>query len=305
MPDRHASSNAASRAAYVLRMHALSKLEGALRDRGLDALLVKGAALAMTHYDEPWTRAMGDVDLVARPGACGRTLKALAAHGFVAGATAGRPLSGDFFGETGLTLDCGATSVLLELHTGLDKLVARPVDYEAIFARASPAPGLPHVLLPSDEDHVLLLALHAAGHDFLHEPACADLDLLLARGVDEAALLHRARQWRLGTVLFVMLSLLRERGSARVPDRLLATLAPGALRRAAVGVYRSRLATPGASESLGWPWIARQTVLRDDLPAWARGVLAYAWARAVERAFLAPPEAPRKTDCPEARRAAR
>jgi hypothetical protein len=285
---------AGAQAAYLLRMHGLQKLDealGAPSGAALAVLVVKGAALAMTHYERPWERAMVDIDFVVRPGSRGRVLSALREHGFVEDSSAGRPWSHPFFGETALTLPCGALSVPFELHTTLDKLVARPVDHEAIFTRASPAPGLPRLLLPAAEDHVLLLALHAAGHDFRHAPACADLDLLFARGIDERAVLRRARRWRLTTALFVMLSLLREAGSTHVPDGLLRATEPSGLRRAVVRRYRAHISDPGAPLRLGWPWVARQTVLRDDLVAWARGVVEYAGTRAVEAALLRVPEA--------------
>jgi len=272
----------ADQAAYVLRMHALQRLDRALGEHALDALLVKGAALALTHYAEPWTRAMSDIDVIVRPGALGPTLAALRAGGFVVAADAERPLTAAFFGETLATLPCGVTSVPVELHTRLDKLVARPVDHAAIFVRAAPAPSLARLRLPASEDHVLLLALHAAGHDFHHGPACADVELVLAAGIDEDALIQRAREWRLSTALFVMLSVLRERGSTAVSDRLLGAVAPRGLRRSGVARYRAHVADPGATLGLGWPWIARQTVLRDDLAAWGLGVAAYAGARVAE-----------------------
>ncbi len=272
----------ANQAAYVLRMHALQRLDRALADAGLEVLVVKGAALALTHYAEPWKRAMGDVDVIVRPGERRATLAALEKRGFVVRTAADRPLSAPFFGETMVTLPCGVTSVLVEVHTRLDKLVARPVDHAAVFARAKPAPELPHLRLPASEDHLLLIALHAAGHDFCHEPACADVELLLAAGVDEAALIERALSWRLGTVLFVMLSLVRERGVVPVSDRVLGAVEPRGLRRFVVARYRSRIAGAAFTPSLGWPWIGRQTILRDDLGAWARGATLYAGARAAE-----------------------
>jgi Uncharacterised nucleotidyltransferase len=284
-PGRAGHGAARAQAAYLLRTHALEKLCRALEARALDVLLVKGAALAITHYAEPWTRDMADIDVIVRPGTRDHVVAALAAHGFAVIADAARPLSSDAFGETCLSLACGAATVAFEVHTRLDKLVARPVDHAAIFARSAPAPGLPRLRLPADEDHVLLLALHAAGHDFRHPPAGADLALLLTRGVDEEAVLDRARRWRLTTVLFVMLTLLRESGSERVPDRLLRATAPRGLRRALIDRYRARLADEGAPLGLGWPWIARQTVLRDDLPAWTGGLVRYAGTRALETAL--------------------
>jgi hypothetical protein len=289
------AAHAGAQAAYLLRMHALQKLDSALgahTETALDVLVVKGAALAMTHYARPWERAMVDIDFIVRPGARDGVLAALVEHGFVVDPSVERPWSHEFFGETALTLACGAITVPFELHTTLDKLVPRPVDHDAVFARAASAPGRPHLRLPAGEDHVLLLALHAAGHDFRHAPACADLDRLFASGVDEGTVLRRAQQWRLETALFVMLSLLRESGSTHVPDRLLRALEPSGLRRAAIRRYRMHIADPGTVLRLGWPWIARQTVLRDDLAAWARGVVDYAGVRAIEAALLRAPEAP-------------
>ncbi len=284
-PALKGAARTQARAAYLLRMHALEKLCRALDARGLDVLLVKGAALAITHYAEPWSRAMADVDVVVRPGTRDRVVQALVAGGFVVSADAARPLSAELFGETCLTLACGGARVAFEVHTRLDKLVARPIDHAEIFARASLAPSLPRLWLPADEDHLLLLSLHAAGHDFRHAPACVDLDLLLARGPDEEAVLRRARRWKLTTALFIMLSLLREHGSLHVSERLLQATEPHGLRRALVARYRAHVADEGAPLLLGWPWIARQTLVRDDLPAWTGGLVRYAATRAVETAL--------------------
>src|ERR1700689_3656662 len=97
-PDAGPSPAAAevlrARAGYLLRMHALAKLCKALDAAALDVLAVKGAAIAITHYAEPWTRAMADIDLLVRPGTRDRVVQALVAHGFVAIVDASRPLSG-------------------------------------------------------------------------------------------------------------------------------------------------------------------------------------------------------------------
>ena len=71
---------AGAQAAYLLRMHGLQKLDAALgapSGVALAVLVVKGAALAMTHYARPWERAMVDIDFVVRPGSRGRVLSAL------------------------------------------------------------------------------------------------------------------------------------------------------------------------------------------------------------------------------------
>jgi len=285
MRSAGAWDQARAQALHLLRTHALRRLSVALNAHNLDVLVVKGAALAMTHYVPPWARAMSDIDLVVRPGSRDRVLEALTTHGLVIVASADRPLTTEYFGETCLTLPCGAASVMFEVHTTLDKLVARPVDYAGIFDRATPAPALAGLLLPANDDHLLLLALHAAGHDFRHAPASADLDLLLAGGVDEAALVRRAREWRLETALFLSLTLLRESGSVHVPTRLLHAIEPSGLRRIVVNRYSLRIASRDPLQ-MGWRWVLRQSALRDDLAVWTRGVAGYGGARAVEEALL-------------------
>jgi hypothetical protein len=273
-----------ARADALLRAHVLDRISRVLAAEGLDALLVKGAALALTVYPDAAVRPMSDLDLLVRGADRDRVVVALVRAGFVDRSPADRPHSGALLGETLLVARSGAMETLVEVHTTLDKLVARPIDEPDLFARARPAPGLPHLLVPAPEDHALLVALHAAGHDFHHPLAFLDLELLLRAGLDTGALVARARAWRLETVMWIILSLLREQGGASVPDTLLATFEPGPLRRALL-----RRAGAAGTE-LGVDWILRQTPLRDDLAAWALGVARYAAARARDR--LARPGGP-------------
>jgi len=162
--------------------------------------------------------------------------------------------------------------------------VPRPVDERALLDRATPAPGLPGLLIPSPEDHAILIAIHAATHDFEHPAALLDVELLLRRGLDVAALAARARSCRAGTVMFILMRALRELGAASVTDAHVAAFDPGPLRRALLDRGR---ALSGADQALGLAWIVRQTPLRDDLGGWALGVLRYAALRGVERLLFA------------------
>src|SRR5712692_2106780 len=112
-----------ARAAYVLRAHLLERIGLALVSAGLDALLVKGAALAITTYRHPWEREMSDIDLVVRPGRSAEVLGCLERLGFVTRWPADRPFSRDALGELGLVAMVGGVPMLVEVHTQLDKLV--------------------------------------------------------------------------------------------------------------------------------------------------------------------------------------
>jgi hypothetical protein len=289
----------AAGAAYALRAHVLGELAGCLRIAGLDALLVKGAALALTVYPRAWEREMRDIDLLVRPGTREQIIGALERAGFSAFRPAGRPLTSSSLGETALRATYGGVPMLLEVHTQLDKVVSRPIDYAGVFGRALPAPGYPGLLVPAPEDHVLLVALHAATAEFRHPPALGDLALLLRAGVDEHALVERARQWRLGTATFALLQLLGLQEGDALRRGLSTALRPGQVRLAALRRFHhldERTASRGPCR-LGWSWALRQTAVRDDFGRWVVGLARYAALRAVER-LLCSRRADEHSSCP-------
>ena len=262
----------------LFRAHVLAMVARFLTDAGVEALLVKGAALALTVYDDPAVRIMRDIDLLVRPGENDRVIAALVAGGSTVRSEPDRQYSAPLQGETGVYVRAGSMRELVEVHTSLDKVVTRPVDLTGLFARARPAPGLPGLLVPCDEDHALLVALHAASHNFTHAAAYLDLELLLRRGLDIAVLVERARQWQLTGVMFAMLSAMRQLHAASVDDALVATFDPGPVRRALLAGAAAR----GAARP-GWGWIVAQTPLHDDPVAWVAGVGRYAAARVRDR----------------------
>jgi hypothetical protein len=246
---------------------------------------VKGAALALTLYPAG-SRSMGDIDLLVRRGDKARALAALSRAGFIRHSQPDRPLSGDKLDEVQFIVECGSMPSVVEVHTSLDKIEPRPLREQDLFARALRAPGaLPGLLVPSPEDHALLVALHAAGHEFHHAIAFLDLELLLRAGLDLDAVTTRAREARLGSVMYVAMATLRALGAASVTDALVEAFTPGPLRRAAIARFYDVGSYPVARgpQRLGLPWIVRQTPLRDDLAAWARGVAVYAALRAADR----------------------
>jgi Uncharacterised nucleotidyltransferase len=279
----------AAHAEALLRAHVLAQVASALRGASLPALLVKGAALALTVYPSPASRPMADIDLLVHRADRARVLAALTAAGGVVHESSDRPLSADFLGETGVMMHAGQTPFLVEIHTSLDKIVPRPIDTAGLFARALPAPGLPGLLVPSAEDHALLIALHAAGHELQHRAAWLDLELLFRRGLDLDVLVRRAAEWRLTSVMHAMTTALHALGAASITPAHVAAFDPGPLRRLLVErVHRPSAALDSQRPStLGLPWILRQIPLRDDLAAYGLGLGRYAAARARERRKMA------------------
>jgi hypothetical protein len=276
--------SAEAHAEALLRRHVLGQLSRALSARGERALLVKGAALALTVYPHPAARPMKDIDLVVPLRREAAVLSALSAGGLEIQRDAARPESARML-ETQLFATAGALRVLVEVHASLDKIAPRPVDPEALLGRALPAPELAGLFLPDPVDHALLVVQHAASHEFRHTMALLDTELLLRRGLDREELVRRARACGLVTATFVLLSALHTLGAASVDGATVRAFDPGRLRRAALRPFYDLDAFPVArgEGELGARWIMGQTPLRDDLGAWARGVLRYGAVRAKER----------------------
>ena len=268
---------AAAGAAWLLRQRLLDRMDVALAREGVTVLLVKGAAMAH-RYAQPWRRSMADIDLLLRPGDAAAVARALVALGLSRCAPPPqRRHSRQFFFETSFVATQGGAQLLVEAHTQLDKMVARPIDLDAIMARATPRQPRSSLWLPGDEDHVLLLVLHAAVSDYSHPAAWRDLALLWRPPLDVAMVLQRAHRWRMMTALHVALQHMRRQG-IEVSDEVLLATRPGVGRQWWVRrVYlRRRYA---AQRRLGWAWVRRQSALRDDVFAWYGGVMRYAWCR--------------------------
>lgn len=180
---RQARARAAA-AAEAAEASRLREVLAALAAAGIEALLLKGIALAYTHYPKPWLRPRGDVDLLLPHAARDRVVEPLAALGFQPAVevtdralTAQRHFEGP--GRLPLRLDVHATLVnppLLRTLPTFDALRPR--------ARAVPALG-PHAraLHPADA------LLHAAVHRVAHHNSSEDLlwlyDMhLLARSLE-------------------------------------------------------------------------------------------------------------------------
>jgi hypothetical protein len=228
---------------------------------------------------------MTDIDLLVRPSDRDPVLAALESAGFARQVNSERPFSAMALGETCLRAPRECLGTWVEVQTQLDKVVGRPVDYEAIFARSMPVPDLASLRLPSIEDQVLLVTLHLGTANFCHPIGFTDLDRLLRTPADPVILETRSRSWRLQTVLFIALSALRSMGASSVPRELVEALRPNRLRRAALEKYFNVEGYPPAKDTLrlGWPWVLRQTLLRDDSASWCLGLAQYAALRVADR----------------------
>ena len=210
----------------------------ALRDAGVEALTLKGIALAHTVYPEPGLRPMADIDLLVRPADRLRAIETLGRLGYrTPGPEAER------LGESRCFAELVRDGVLLDLHWDIARYlrfegVVR-VDHEGLWRRARPlvlAEGRSRALCP--EDTLLHLVLHLTlGSDFARVLWYADIDAVIRRyaaELDWDRVVDEARHWRIGALLDWTLGVVSASFGTPLPAGLVERLAPGRLRRAAV-----------------------------------------------------------------------
>lgn len=231
---------------------------------------------------------MGDIDVLVAEDDAPVVLAALSDGGFERVSVGHhRPRTQTALNETIFELPVGRGAFVVEVHTALDKVFPRSIPYADVMIRSSEATA--RLRVPSREDHLLMVALHAAVADFDHPVGWLDLHLLLAGPLDFELIAQRANDWELSTALYVALHGLRRAGSDRVPPQLLEAVRPGILRRAWLRRYFDHRHFPmhAGDRAMGLSWAWRQTALRDDTWRWLIGCGRYGGLRVLERASRA------------------
>ncbi len=238
---------------------------------------MKGSGLTQL-YPSPWLRPMADIDLLVRSDHLRATASALRAAGFVPERSA-RPLTAPLLE---LCFRSPGQQLLVELHLSMDKVVLRPFELPAVFARSSDSGHGSSLRIPSLEDQLLLVALHFAADEYQHKAALVDLELLAEAGANLPEVALRARRMGAATALFYSLAILCSRlGEQVVPTQLLASLAPTGLRGRVLATLFDHAAWPVSKQTskLGSRWLLKQLLLRDSPAAFLTGLTGYAAKR--------------------------
>lgn len=179
-----------ARAAYhqtltknLRRQHELAVVRDAASAAGLTWIVVKGAALAETLYPDLGTRPMHDVDILVGATDLDRSVALLELHGFER-AQARVPR---FDATHAHDIAMRSPNLYIELHHALFHELELDGEQASLIARAQDG------MLALD-DHLMLVALHAATHAFGDSPLwLVDTALLLAAGADRQAARTNAR----------------------------------------------------------------------------------------------------------------
>lgn len=242
---RHAYYSAAGDA--ELHTCELAAVLAALAATGVTPILFKGAVLAHRVYPDPACRPMGDLDLWLTAETLPRAHAALTQAGYVEHVKDSRPpaLVAGREGEVQL-IGTRPGQGLVELHYGVFAgewlFRTAAVDAAGVRCRATPVTVAGHAAWTlAAEDAVIQLAIHlAVNHQMAYQGVRTLLDIcLLARSsaVDWAVVAQRARDWRVRTAVWQVLSLADRLLGLPSAAPALGALQPSPLRRRLLAHY--------------------------------------------------------------------
>jgi hypothetical protein len=264
------------RAAFRNETHyaVIAEMLQAAKAAGIDVVLMKGAALARTLYQDAALRPFADVDLLVRREHIEDAKQVLLVLGYE---LAPGLLSEKFSRKYHINLPLVRRSpqpVHVELHWRLsDPFSLTAFDEEALFARARDLLiGESNSLVLGQEDQFVYLAAHLDNHGYLnrmmvdrdapgkfllHELSgdrliwFTDLHELSVAGLDWAKVLESARAARACDALAISLRLLPQLLGTPIPDNVISELALPQMRwpKRKIGHYVFSLAARPPSDS--------------------------------------------------------
>jgi len=184
-------------------MQRLTPLAAAFQEQGVELLLLKGAALNLTLYDQPHLRPMSDLDLMVRPQDAGRAAGVLEAMGCRRGPGLVRD---DFFPRFHYEVEYTTSDpkpVRIDLHVR----PFRPMRYAQLLpqdafwqdSRVVEFDGI-GLRVPIDEDQLIHLATHSACHGHIRLLWLYDIRRLVdscGDHLDWDRVVHMSKRWRL------------------------------------------------------------------------------------------------------------
>ena len=291
------------RAAAALSLAAerdLTEICDAAHRHGLDALLLKGAALAYTHYPEPHLRPYNDIDLLIRQDDRDRAAAMLSDIGYA------RDVETDaefWSGQRHYVKTTASGRVMADVHWR----VANPLVFADAFAfdeawsRSIAVPGLGlHARTLAAADSLLLACLHRVAHhqDRVQLLCLWDIHLLVSHmsGEELAQFASSAIRARLGVVCARSLALSRECFGTAVPADVMTELqaATNEPSAAFVGASLSPFDVARADLAALPSWRDRASLVREHLfpsatymrrryPRWPAALLPIAYVHRMVR----------------------
>lgn len=196
--------------------HDLEQALAYLNERNLKAMLVKGAALDLLVYAQPWYTLSHDYDLVIRPRHPDDTITA-ADHDAIV-----RELYG-------ARIECD-----LDSHHDITMNGALPVDFDAIWQQAQPiAVGEQTAVVMCPEDMLIALCINSCRKRYFRLKSLCDIAETLHAypSLQWEKLIARARTFHVSAIVYAALLATRSTLGCPLPNHVLADLAVPAWRR--------------------------------------------------------------------------
>ncbi len=252
----------AAAAESSLKQRSLQAILGAFAEAAVPLVLLKGAALSLTVYDDPAQRTMSDIDIWVQDADMAQAAHLMAALGYVANVKGERPFALQQMARGEIEfVQPKISASLVDFHwspfPGWWLMRTATVDDAGVWARRESLTKHPYVSHLSPEDTVIQLAVHMAiNHQFGLSALRSLVDMALTaekRGVDWGVVAERAKDWRVGTAVYTVLSLLDQLIGLDGLEEALTRLKPSARRRRLI----HRFVTPesvlaGRDITSGW-----------------------------------------------------
>jgi len=260
---------------FMRRQHGLKEVLRMLASAGVPVVLLKGAAIAYSAYPNPLLRTMGDVDLWIPQTQLVPARKVLQSIGYTIFSPEDyRPqgLQDTLGGETKMMCDLRGAG-LVELHwkiyPGEWLRHTTCIDEAKIWARCVPIKGM-NIRRMAVEDLVLHASVHlAVNHQMSDGVMRTMIDIALARrawDLDWTALAQRAKEWKVATAVWLVLSLVSEYFGDLEAQLPLQMLAPSRFRQRILRWFVPCIPPPGSPRLIDGPLRFLYLLLLVDRP---------------------------------------
>ena len=227
---------------YVVRAGQVERAIGLLNKAGIEPMLIKGMGLLGEIY-EPHERPMQDIDLMVRQHHFDRAVSVLMDAGYFKREHPGREITWERMYHEELFPPADEHGVVVEVHRHFVQPERYRVDVDEVWSGALRQKWFKgDALMPSWEDHVIILATHHArhGHGFREDNVQNVKDvrrIIEDKRPDFNAVADKAARWGCCQVSWLMLS----SQGMNVPEGVLQRLKPDRLRMKIINrflVYR-------------------------------------------------------------------
>jgi len=238
-----------------------------LLSAGVQPVILKGAAIAMTFYDKPFERDFVDLDILVPEDQVEQSLQALGAQGYV-GPTSPEVLLAYRHYHFHVPLRDRLAHVV-EIHWRLTRASELfQLDANEVLSQSTSLErsGPPVLVLPRPEHTLLHLVIQNLHEGFSRLSRLVDMDRIVAAtpGLDWDALIATARKGNLAPATAVSLQLANRLLGCTVPEDVLRELRPGAVARFHLAIMRpvrsmltQRLPSAYATKRLQELWLVR------------------------------------------------